>query len=377
MKHPAAKRNFGHIDIPLQRVHIELTNICEFDCVFCPKERMKRKPGRMDAALAKRLISEVGAESIADKVTFHVMGEPTLHPDLFEILAHAENEGVQVGLTTNGRSLGGEAGRKLLEFGLHQIDVSLQTPDEKSFALRKAKGITFEEYMGGILDFFTAYRKRWPLSRFKFRFLNTTRKPSSLKDSIGDLQVMASSDELRSTFGKWAAIIYDRLGADENSRTEAMKGISRLVWWKWNVIEVYPGVFFETYILSDWGHAFEGGGDIKPAWAGHCFGMRDHFAVLYNGDVTLCCIDFDGATAAGNVKDKTLKGVLSSPEVGKIVDGFKRMKLVHPYCKHCLGSSSLVSWALKPVITVIGLKALKPFFYNQSSVYPPEKTSIK
>ena len=63
------------------------------------------------------------------------MGEPTYHPDFFEILEHAQMEKVAVGLTTNGSTLGGKRGKGLLEYNLHQLDISLQTPNKKSFEL--------------------------------------------------------------------------------------------------------------------------------------------------------------------------------------------------------------------------------------------------
>ena len=108
-----------------------------------------------------------------------------------------------------------------------------------------------------------------------------------------------------------------------------MKRIENLVSYKWNVVEVYPKVFFETYVLDDWGHAFEDK-NIYEAWAGYCFGMRDHFAILYNGDVVLCCMDFDGNTAIGNLHKSSLKEVLSSDKLSRIMAGFKKFQLIHP-----------------------------------------------
>ena len=64
------------------------------------------------------------------------------------------DKGAKVGLTTNGSRLGGETGKRLLDYNLHQIDISLQTPDAKSFVLRKANALTFDSYLSGILNFF-------------------------------------------------------------------------------------------------------------------------------------------------------------------------------------------------------------------------------
>src|SRR4030067_1408539 len=135
------KRYFGHIEVPLKRIHIELTNICDFNCVFCPKSAMERPYGYMDTKLAKRIIEEIRENKLCDKITFHVMGEPTLHPDFFEILSYAHDKGAKVGLTTNGSRLGGETGKRLLDYNLHQIDISLQTTHAKSFLPRKTNAL--------------------------------------------------------------------------------------------------------------------------------------------------------------------------------------------------------------------------------------------
>jgi len=58
--------------------------------------------------------------------------------------------------------------------------------------------------------------------------------------------------------------------------------------------------------------------------------MRDHFSILHNGDVILCCIDFEGKTTVGNLRHSSLREILSSDELGKIMDGFRRFQLVHP-----------------------------------------------
>ena len=74
----------------------------------------------METSLAKKIITEIGENEICDKITFHVMGEPTLHPDFFEILDHAQKKNVRVGLTTNGAGLSGKTGQGLLDYDLHQ-----------------------------------------------------------------------------------------------------------------------------------------------------------------------------------------------------------------------------------------------------------------
>jgi MoaA/NifB/PqqE/SkfB family radical SAM enzyme len=322
----------------------------------------------MDTDLAKRVISEIGDRNVCEKITFHVMGEPTLHPDFFEILDHAQNEGVNVGLTTNGSGLGGTVGHRLVDYNLYQLDISIQTPDKESFALRRAGALCFEKYIAGILDFFCAYSQNGNDTLVKFRFMNTRIKRKGLEGKKGPVRLISSTSDLRDIFRFWAGKIYDILEVDPDKRSAAFDKIGKLVSYKWNVVEIYPKVFFETYMLNEWGYAFDDA-EIRNAWAGFCFGMRDHFSILHNGDVTLCCIDYDGKTAIGNVHHTPLEEILSSDQLGSIIDGFKRFQLVHPYCKRCLGSRTFTSWLLKPIGSVFGLKVFRPFFYNHINVF--------
>lgn len=296
------------------------------------------------------------------------MGKPTIHPDFFEILEHAESVGVKVGLTTNGGGLGGSMGRNLLDHNLHQIDVSLQTPDKGSYALRNAGGRTFEDYVGGILNFFSSYMTQDRDTIFKFRLLNTRFRKKNIEKRMGPIKVISSTRDLRRVFRNWAERIYEIFGVNEEKKNRAFRRIESLVSYKWNVVEVYPNVFFETYLLDDWRYAFEDE-RVRDAWAGYCFGMVDHLGILYNGDVVLCCMDFDGRTTVGNLHVSSLKDILSAAELGKIIEGFRKFKPVHPHCKRCLGSTTFLSWLLKPVASILALKTLKRFFYTHTRLY--------
>ncbi len=361
------KNTFGHIDIPLKRIHLELTNICNMNCAFCPKSVMRRPFGFMNLDLAKRLISEIAANHLCDKITFHVMGEPTLHPSFFEILEHAAKEKQKVGLTTNGATLGGDIGKKLIDYELHQVDVSLQTPDEISFALRRAGSLTFKQYLDNIMAFFLKYNTRYPKSVFKFRIMNTIHKETNMDNQIDKISVVNSTPKLRDIVKSYTIMIYKLCDVPITNTRIFERKVNSLVNYKWNVIEVMPNVFLETYLLSGWGNAYEK--DITLSKYGYCYGMQDHFGILYNGDVVLCCMDYDGRTAFGNITNESLETVLLSAQLKKIVDGFKRYRLVHPYCQRCQGSHSAFSGILKPIASVLALKVFKPFFYKHTKLF--------
>ena len=189
-----------------------------------------------------------------------------------------------------------------------------------------------------------------------------------MEEKVGPIRVISTTEELRKVLRYWCKKIYQAMDLNKADLDKALKRINKLISIQWNVVEVIPNVFFETYVLGDWGHAFYDQ-PVRKAWGGYCFGMRDHFAVLHNGDVTLCCVDFEGRTAFGNLHHESLKEVLCKEELGKIMEGFRQFRLVHPFCKYCLGGKNIFSWLTKPITTIFSLYALKPYFYHRTRLF--------
>ena len=100
----------------LKRVYIEITNVCNLACAFCPGTRRKR------AFLAPEDFAGVllRLRGITEHIYLHVMGEPLLHPDLPALLSLAGEAGYHVYITTNGTLLG-EKGALLLSAPVRRI----------------------------------------------------------------------------------------------------------------------------------------------------------------------------------------------------------------------------------------------------------------
>jgi MoaA/NifB/PqqE/SkfB family radical SAM enzyme len=365
--HPMADKLPAYLPERFQRIHLELTNRCNFSCVFCPDGKMTRKRGIMEPAVAYATLDQIADLDLAEKVTFHVMGEPLLHPQFFDILDHAKRGGIAVGLTTNGALLRPQTIRKLAERDLYQIDISLQTPDSESFQATRGCRVDFEHYRNGLLDLLAACATRPEPPVFKIRVM-TTRFAGALRNRLGISDFMGSSESLHRTVREWVGLIYERLGVQLPDQAILAKRIKQIGIRAWNVIEVSPKIFIETYILTDWGNAFSEE-EIIEADHGYCFGMRDHFAILHTGDVVLCCIDFDGRTVLGNLRETSLREILESDRLRTIMEGFQRGALVHPHCRRCLGSTSRLGSWVKPVASLVGLKLLKPFFYKKYRLF--------
>ena len=80
-----------------QKVYLEISNICNLSCQFCPGTR--RKPKIMGEADFLTLLSKL--RPWTDFLYFHLMGEPLCHPRLESFLKLAGDQGFKVILTTN------------------------------------------------------------------------------------------------------------------------------------------------------------------------------------------------------------------------------------------------------------------------------------
>jgi len=370
---PTSKRfpgRFGElVKFPLQRIHIELTNVCNFDCTFCPKQEMTRHYEYMVWERVCSIIDEIAEYNMAEKITLHVMGEPFMHPHFFEILDYAAQSGVKTGITTNGTYLDEEQAIKLEKVTASQVNISLQTPDEESFKTRKARRMKFDEYHNRILEFIGACLKQTKPPKIKVHFLNTSIKTEVPGEdwTVGTMSVINNTKELRKTFHYWANEVHKicpPLTPEEKLTVE--KKIDKLSTFKWNVIEIAQNISFETYILNTWGNAFTESDVVVPSKTGYCSALNDHFAILCSGDLTYCCVDYNGNTKAGNVFENPITELMNSQPVIDAVEGFNKLKVVHPYCQKCLGGSTWLKSVVNRVGSIVIWKYLKGFFYKKS-----------
>jgi len=85
-------------------VEVSITNSCNLKCSFCALAYNRCRPSALDkAVLIKRLreMHNLGVKSIM----FAGSGEPTMHPDVEEIIVNAKKIGFDVAMSTNGVEL--------------------------------------------------------------------------------------------------------------------------------------------------------------------------------------------------------------------------------------------------------------------------------
>lgn len=349
--------SIGLIKLPINRLHMELTNICNFSCEFCPDSKMKRQKGMMPVELAKAIIDEVSRTGVVKLVLFHIMGEPTLHPKLLDIVEYANNRGVETCLTTNGSRLDEKFLNEIIHAGVGEIIISLQTPDEKTFSLRGAKGIVFDEYAERI----TALAKRFLYiqgkTRLTINFLSSPLRRLFIP-IFPEVSIADTSSDLRRYLEIWAKriLMNSSLG---NRHNEVLKQIQNIWTFKENTIRITDRFNFHTRIMGDWSIHF----DRKNVNAlfGYCPGIQDNFGILWNGDYTFCCTDFDGSTSMHNYNNTFIHDYLNKEVVQEVVKGFRWFRVLHPYCKQCLGDKNILNAFVKQVGSIAYFKWVKKY----------------
>ena len=139
-----------------EHIHIEVTNVCNFACEFCPDVILERKRGHMKLGLLRKILDEVATFENNPTVLFHVMGEPMLYPHIFEAIEMAVERDLNLELITNGSTfhLVPKHIEKLIAANAPKVTISLQTPDEDSFAIRgEFKNLSADDYFQGIINF--------------------------------------------------------------------------------------------------------------------------------------------------------------------------------------------------------------------------------
>lgn len=271
------------------KVYLEITNVCNLNCSFCPKTR--REP---------RFLSEPAFAAILDRLAgwteylyFHLMGEPLLHPELPRFLDLASQKGFRVILTTNGTLLA-QTGETLLSAqGLHKVNLSLQSFEAN-------EGGKLEDYVNQCASFAASAAERGILVNFRLWNL----------DGDGTVGKHRENDR-----------ILARLEAAFPQPWPAVRG----------------GLRLRDRVYLNYGETFRWPDLRETRQNEHhfCYGLKDQIGVLCDGTVVPCCLDHEGDLALGNLLTEDLGDILAKPRAAAMLEGFRHGRAVEELCKRC------------------------------------------
>jgi hypothetical protein len=289
--------------------------------------------------MLERILSEAGEHRLAQQAHFHLMGEPLLYPALLDAVTIARRHGMEAWITTNGSLLTPSLLAALCDADLSHLTISLQTPDEETFTLRGCSHWSFEEYRQRLIAAVQTFLSRDGSTRLTVGFLANPlrrfRAPNAPR-----MHVVESGSALRAHMRRWVEWIFDET-PHAAAIPEIVARTRKAGILKECSISLTPRLDFQVRALGNWASHFVG--PTARARFGYCPGLSENFGVLWNGDYVICCTDYDGQTALRNAKAVSVRDYLALPAVQEIASAFRRFRVVHPYCRRCLGDRHAAS----------------------------------
>jgi radical SAM protein with 4Fe4S-binding SPASM domain len=121
-----------------QIAEIEVTDNCNLRCRFCSRDSIEkhRGIGFMGLGQFKLVLDKCKGHIVSPSLSMH--GEPTLHPNLPEMVRLTKEGGAKsVSITSNGTLLNGAKFKELVDAGLDGIEVSFEGTDKESYEYQR------------------------------------------------------------------------------------------------------------------------------------------------------------------------------------------------------------------------------------------------
>lgn len=246
------------------RLYLELTNNCNFQCIMCPngKGLMKRNKGFMDFELSKQIIDEMGPH--VKTIVLHIWGESLLHPRIFDIIKYCKKNKVKTELSTNTSLLNEEISNGILNSGLDVIYLCMDGITKETYENVRKMG-DFEKSVRNIEEFLRS------------------KKEKGTSMPVVNLQIIVMKetiDEIEAFKKRWSVEGVDKIN------------IKPLDTWGGQISEI---------------SSLEIKKRNKPVKRFHCPNLWYHAHIYWDGTLVCCDRDFDAKNPLGNVKNGVMK----------------------------------------------------------------------
>lgn len=114
---------------------IEISNLCNYTCSFCPWLTQTRKKEYMKFENFKIILDKIKGRY--EHITFSGMGEPMIHPEFMSFVAAAKIKGFKVLIITNGSKLTKETFLLLQQMKVETIRISWYEMEEQRKVLNE------------------------------------------------------------------------------------------------------------------------------------------------------------------------------------------------------------------------------------------------
>lgn len=276
----------------LKKVYVEITNVCNLSCDFCPKT--DRPAEFMSKKSFEEILQKIKGET--EHLYFHVMGEPLLHPEIGFFLELCQRYGYRANITTNGTLIDEAADSILSKPALRQVN----------FSLHSFEGNAYEYHIDSYLDKI-------------FRFINKARNDKGFSICLR----LWNLSEGKHNYN-WH--ILRRIEREFSLNFKIEDKLTPC-----NGVKLADRIFLNQAAKFDW----PGMEDDNIPGKAFCHGLRDQAAILVDGTVVPCCLDGQGIIKLGNIKEQDFSSIINGHRANAIYNGFSRREAVEDLCRKC------------------------------------------
>lgn len=255
---------------------------CNVTCSACPADCLKRPYGKMTMPTFKNIIDKIHPSNVG----LYFMGEPSLNPDIFNMIRYAKSHGVKTSLNTNGSNLIRDY-KEIINSNLDKIAVSVDGVTQETFEAYR-KGINAENVLQGI------------------KILSKYATGSPLHIQIRTLLFKSTLEEIREI---------DRF-VEQCNLTDHKHLEPIITGWGGKENKDLDILGYEGQVKSQ-----------KPTVCPALFRM----AVTWNGEVLPCCNDVHGENSFGNINEKTYGKIMWGTEMW-----MQKSNRVFDICENCM-----------------------------------------
>lgn len=270
-----------------KKIYIEITNICNLKCKFCP-----------ETTRSKKIMSPESFEIIVRKIAkftnlvcFHVKGEPLLHNKLEELLKILEKYNLKANITTNGTLLKDKLDIIKKSESVRQINISLHSSTQNELFGKQYLKDVFES-VEKLENTIISYRL-WNLKTMKENDINS--------EIIQEISDYYNTEDLR-----------EKLTKNEFFKIRDNIFINQDTEFTWPNIENKP--------INE---------------KGRCLALKEQIAILVDGTVVPCCLDNNGDIPLGNILEETMKDILNKNKIVEMKRNFENQIITCNLCKTC------------------------------------------
>ena len=261
-------------------IYLEITNSCNLNCYFCPSSTLNTHEFIRVKDVQKYILD---LKNYTDTFYLHILGEPLMHPNFEEIVELCNKNNLKVRVTTNGTLIS--------KYNFQNINIS-----------------KFNISLQSLINFSTDYVDKY--------FNNLKEMLEQVHDKLENgnlgIDLRLWNDKNNINVQKLNKLIMDYL--------------DKIV-----QIDKYQNVRVSTEDEFTWPNEL----DACNSNVVKCLGGKTHLGVHVNGDVVLCCLDYQSKTKIGNLKSQSLKEILDGEIYQETMKALQAGKAYFPLCASC------------------------------------------